>query len=100
MKFTDTNQTGYDFDAYRLLVQNDHIIPNAISFKDQKLFLGNYTSTMKTDRFVIRDDNSLIQWKCNENKRGRFRHSGIDKRWYDHVCQLNESSDVIRGFKY
>lgn len=43
MEFTDTNEQGYDFDAYRILVNSDHIVPNAIGYKDQKMFLGNYS---------------------------------------------------------
>jgi hypothetical protein len=40
--FVDTNEFGYDFDAYRLLIPQTPIIPQTFTHKDSKLFEGNY----------------------------------------------------------
>ena len=96
--FTDTNEQGYDFDAYRLLVNSDHIIPSAIGFKDQKMFLGNYQSTINIQNKLIYES---ILWFTDDSKKVRYRHANYDnRRWYDYINQLEEDSQTIRTFKY
>jgi hypothetical protein len=59
-KFVDTNEQGYDFDAYRILVNSDHIKPNAIATKDAKMFLANYESDTDVVNMNIVGEGSLI----------------------------------------
>lgn len=97
MSFTDTNEQGYDFDAYRILVNSEHIVPNAIGYKDQKMFLGN----IKTDDTILSDDRFLrssVNWVADGNKTIDF--SDNEGKYYEYRNQNQDDSNKIKTFKY
>lgn len=96
-KFADTNEGGYDFDAYRILVNSDHIRPNAIAHKDEKMFLGNYkvdTGLVSDDMFV---DDDAVTWNIGSRKQVKISVTG--REYYNYESQIGESSDTIKTFK-
>ena len=62
VKFTDTNTTGYNFDAFRILIQNDHIVPQAMAHKDEKLFMANYESKKSGYIWDLFRDSNSVHW--------------------------------------
>ena len=115
--FTDTNEQGYDFDAYRILINSDNIIPNAIAQKDAKLFFGNYISDnhlvssskvfedMEHQEFNITFmvDPITIDSQTGIESEGvkRFFYKDPNKeQYYNYVNQLKYDSMKIKGFKW
>lgn len=111
IEFTDTNEQGYDFDTYRILVNSDHIKPNAIGYKDQKMFLGNYSSDFNIENPFIEgfDINNInIKWTTDQGKSFSL-YDQNKTELYPYLNQMshpstginykNRDSNLIKGFK-
>lgn len=99
--FTDTNEGGYDFDAYRILINSDHIKPSAIVHKDVKLFLANYeTDNIVESPFSTEFPASGIQieWCVGSGRQIELYPSG-QTEFYNYKNQNGNNSRQIRTFK-
>ena len=62
-RFVDTNEQGYDFDAYRLLIPQTPVVADTFVQKDQKLFEGAYrTGAPVTDYMALYLEDDDVDW--------------------------------------
>lgn len=97
-KITDTNQQGWDFDAYRLIIPQTPVIVNTFAYKDQKLFEGNYKTTydqIPYNLFINGNYHLQVSWKSEK----RIQYKSQDPVLYPYKNQLQYNSQDIRHFK-
>ena len=102
IKITDTNETGYDFDAYKLLVQNDYIKPNSFVTKDEKMFFGNYNSDTDLVDYDLLMASGDVQWVVDETKKIESYDTDIQSHYnyINQIIQSNGNSRKIKTFKH
>lgn len=71
-EFIDSNEQGFIFDAYSIVIQKQLVYPNTFEHKDQKLFVGNYATQDVVEQTnlieAIHDSGYGIAWDSTDVK--------------------------------